>query len=134
MFKAVTKRDLSPRNSFSRTTTVQEQEGEQREKEEDTSEAENNLGSGTHEHPTPHYTLLSIPVETANVCVFIAPNINFSYPCEDGEVESTHTSGEGMRAFDNKVTELFCRVTGDIQSPHHHTICTPLSHAHLNPG
>ena len=58
------------------------------------SEAESNLGSDTHEHPTPHYTPLSIPVETANVCVVIAPNINFSFPCEDGEVESTHTSGE----------------------------------------
>ena len=58
------------------------------------SEAENNLGSVTHEHTTPHYTSLLIPLETANVCVFIAPNINFSYPCEDGEVESTHTSGD----------------------------------------
>ena len=61
---------------------------------EPSSEAENNLGSGTHEHPTHHYTPLSIPVETANVCVVIVPNINFSYPCEDGEVESTHTSGD----------------------------------------
>ena len=78
MFKAVSKRDLSLRNSISRTTTVQEQEGEQTEKEEDTSEAENNLGGGTHEHPTPHYTSLLIPLETANVCVFIAPNIYFS--------------------------------------------------------
>ena len=78
MFKAVSKRDLSLRNSISRTTTVQEQEGEQTEKEEDTSEAENNLGGGTHEHPTPHYTPLLIPLETANVCVFIAPNIYFS--------------------------------------------------------
>ena len=58
------------------------------------SEAENNLGGGTHEHPTPHYTPLSTPVETANVCVFIAQNINFSFPCEDGDVESTHTSGD----------------------------------------
>ena len=41
-----------------------------------------------------HYTPLLIPLETANVCVFIAPNINFSFPCEDSEVESTHTSGE----------------------------------------
>ena len=41
-----------------------------------------------------HYTPLLIPLETANVCVFIVPNINFSYPCEDGEVESTHTSGD----------------------------------------
>ena len=41
-----------------------------------------------------HYTPLLIPPETANVCVFIVPNINFSYPCEDGEVESTHTSGD----------------------------------------
>ena len=55
---------------------------------EPSSEAENNLGSGI------HYTHLLIPLETANVCVFIALNINFSYPCEDGEVESTHTSGD----------------------------------------
>ena len=92
---------------------------------EPSSEAENNLGSGTHEHPTPHYTPLPIPREAANVCVFIAMNINFSYPCEDGEVESTHTSGEGMRAFGNRVTELFTYgvVTGDIQSPpRHHTL------------
>ena len=58
------------------------------------SEVESYLGSGTHEHLTPHYTPLSIPVETANVCVVIALNIHFSFPCEDGEVESTHTSGE----------------------------------------
>ena len=61
---------------------------------EPSSEVENNLGSGTHEHLTPHYTPLLIPLETANVCVVIAPNIHFSFPCEDGEVESTHTSGE----------------------------------------
>ena len=24
------------------------------------------------------------------MCVLIAPNINFSYPCEDGEVECAH--------------------------------------------
>ena len=53
---------------------------------EPSSEAESYLGSGI------HYTPLLIPVETANVCVVIVPNINFSYPCEDGEVESTHTS------------------------------------------
>ena len=57
---------------------------------EPSSEAENNLGSGTHEHLTPHYT----PVETANVCVVTSLNINFSFPCEDSEAESTHTSGE----------------------------------------
>ena len=61
---------------------------------EPSSEAENNLGSGTHEHLTPHYTPLSIPVETANVCVVTSLNIHFSFPCEDSEVESTHTSGE----------------------------------------
>ena len=61
---------------------------------EPSSEAENYLGGGTHEHPTHHCTPLLIPVETANVCVFIAMNINFSYPCEDGAVESTHTSGD----------------------------------------
>ena len=61
---------------------------------EPSSEAENNHGSGTHEHPTPHYTPLLIPLEAADVCVFIAPNINFSYPREDGEAESTHTSGD----------------------------------------
>ena len=55
---------------------------------EPSSEAENNLGSGI------HYTPLLIPPETANVCAVIVPNINFSYPCEDGEVESTHTSGD----------------------------------------
>ena len=72
------------------------------------SEAENNLGGGTHEHPIHHYTPLLIPVETANVCVFIVPNINFSYPCEDGEVESTHTSGDRSEAVGtdcNAVTE-----------------------------
>ena len=56
-----------------------------------------------------HYTPLLIPVETANVCVFIVPNINFSYPCEDGEVESTHTSGdrsiEAVGTDCNAVTE-----------------------------
>ena len=57
------------------------------------SEAVNNLGSGTHEHSTPHSTHHLILLETANVCVFIAPNINFSYPCEDSEVESTHQWG-----------------------------------------
>ena len=61
---------------------------------EPSSEAENNLGGGTHEHPTPHYTHLLIPLETANMCVVIAMNIHFSYPCEDSEVESTHTSGD----------------------------------------
>ena len=61
---------------------------------EPSSEVENNLGGGTHEHPTHHYIHLLIPVETANMFVFIAMNINFSYPCEDGEVESTHTSGD----------------------------------------
>ena len=58
------------------------------------SEAEDNPVSGTHEHPTPHHIPLLIPLETANVCVFIVPNIHFSYPCENSEVESMHTSGD----------------------------------------
>ena len=75
---------------------------------EPSSEAENSLGSGTHEHPTHHYTPLLIPLETANVCVVISLNINFSYPCEDGEVESTHASGDESEAVGtdcNTVTE-----------------------------
>ena len=76
---------------------------------EPSSDAESNLGSGTHEHSTPHSTPLLIPLETANVRVFIAPNINFSYPCEDSEVESTHTSGDPSEdggAECNAVTEM----------------------------
>ena len=75
---------------------------------EPSSEAGGNLGSGTHEDPTHQYTPLPIPLETANVCVFIAPNINFSFPCEDYGVESTHTSGElseGGETDCNAVTE-----------------------------
>ena len=54
---------------------------------ESSTEAENNnLESGTHEHTTPHYTPHMLPLETANVC----PNMNVSYPCEDGEVECPH--------------------------------------------
>ena len=76
------------------------------------SEAENNLGSGTHEHPTPHYTPLLIPLETANVCVFIAPNIHFSYPCENSEMESTHTSGDPS---DDEETE--CNAVTETSVP-----------------
>ena len=75
---------------------------------EPSSEAESYLGSGTHEHHTHQYTPLPIPVETANVCVFIAPNIHFSSPYEDGEAESTHTSGdpsEDRETECNTVTE-----------------------------
>ena len=75
-------------------------------------EAENNLGSGTHEHPTPHYTPLLIPLETANVCVFIAPNIQFSYPCENSEMDSTHTSGDPS---DDEVTE--CNAVTETSVP-----------------
>ena len=40
------------------------------------------------EHSSHYY------IETANTCVFIEPNINFSYSCMDVEVECTHNSGE----------------------------------------
>ena len=74
---------------------------------EPSSDAESNLGSGTHEHSTPHYTPLLIPLETANVCVFIAMNINFSHPCEDGEVESN-----AVIEMSTPSTQLF--VSGQI--------------------
>ena len=79
---------------------------------EPSSDAENSLGGGTHQHPTPHYTPLPIPVETANVCVFIALNINFSYPCEDDEVESTHTSGD--RSIDRGTD---CNAVAETSTP-----------------
>ena len=70
------------------------------------SEAESYPGSGI------HYTPLLIPLETANVCVFIAPNINFSYPCEDAEVESTHTSGD--RSIDGGTD---CNAVAETSTP-----------------
>ena len=58
---------------------------------EHSNEVENNLGAtDTHGHTTHHYVPLLLPLETANVCVFIAPNVNCSHPCEDGEVECAH--------------------------------------------
>ena len=76
---------------------------------ESSTEAENNnLGSGTHKQTTDHYTPHMLPPKSANVYVLIAPNINFSYPCEDGEVECPHNirislqDGESAR---NVITE-----------------------------
>ena len=47
---------------------------------------------------SPHYYIppqqMWLPLETASTCVFIGPNINFSYSCMDVEVECTHNSGE----------------------------------------
>ena len=64
---------------------------------EHSNEVENNLrATGTHGHTTHHYVPLLLPLETANVCVLIAPNINFSYPCEDGGVECAHNSDDQL--------------------------------------
>ena len=64
---------------------------------EHTNEVENNLGAtGTQEHTTHHYVPLLLPLETANVCVLIAPNVNCSHPCEDGEVECAHNSDDQL--------------------------------------
>ena len=89
---------------------------------EPSSQAENNLGSGTHEHPTPHYIHLLIPLETANVCVFIVPNINFSYPCEDGEVESTHTSGDRSEDGETECSHLYLHNSFSLYTHTHTTI------------
>ena len=64
---------------------------------EHSSEVENNLGAtDVQEHTTHHYVPLLLPLETANVCVLIAPNINCSHPCEDGGVECAHNSDDQL--------------------------------------
>ena len=64
---------------------------------EHSNEVENNLGAtDVQEHTTHHYVPLLLPLETANVCVLIAPNVNCSHPCEDGEVECAHNSDDQL--------------------------------------
>ena len=53
-------------------------------------EVENSPSEQLTPHTTHHYVPLLLPLETASVCVLIAPNVNFSYPCEDGEMECAH--------------------------------------------
>ena len=73
---------------------------------EHSNEVENNLGAtGTQEHTTHHYMPLLVPLETANVCVLIALNINCSHPCEDGEVECAHNGGDPLGGGCNLITE-----------------------------
>ena len=73
---------------------------------ESNSEAENNLESDTNENTTHHYTPHLIPRETANVCVLIAPNMNISYPCQDGEVECAHNGGDPPDDGGTKCNEI----------------------------
>ena len=74
---------------------------------EPSSEVENNLGAtDTHGHTTHHYVPLLLPLETANVCVLIAPNINFSHPCEDGEVECAHNGGDQLEEGGSKCNTI----------------------------
>ena len=74
---------------------------------EPSSKVENNLGAtDTHGHTTHHYVPLLLPLETANVCVLIAPNVNCSHPCEDGEVERAHNSAVPLEGGGcNMITE-----------------------------
>ena len=84
---------------------------------EPSSQAENSLGGGTHEHPTHQYTPLSMPLETTNVCKVIAPNINFSYPCEDSEVESTHTPvGTCQKMAKLNVVSCICTILSHYEN------------------
>ena len=64
---------------------------------EHSNDVENNLGAtDVQEHTTHHYVPLLLPLETANVCVLIAPNINCSHPCEDAEVECAHNGDDQL--------------------------------------
>ena len=69
-------------------------------KTEPSSEVEIGFGvMDTSEH-SPRYYIpsqqMQLPLETASTCVFIEPNINFSYSCMDVEVECTHNSGDQL--------------------------------------
>ena len=80
---------------------------------EHSNEVENNLGAtDVQEHTTHHYVPLLLPLETANVCVLIALNINFSYPCEDGEVECAHNGGDPLEEGGSK-----CNVITENPTP-----------------
>ena len=65
---------------------------------EPSSEVEISFGVMDISEHSPHYYIppqqMWLPLETASTCVFIGPNINFSYSCIDVEVECTHNSGE----------------------------------------
>ena len=67
---------------------------------EPSSEVEISFGVMDVSEHSPHYYIppqqMRLPLETANTCVFIEPNINFSYSCIDVEVECTHNSGDQL--------------------------------------
>ena len=65
---------------------------------EPNSEVEISFGVMDVSEHSPHYYIppqqKQLPLETANTCVFIEPNINFSYSCLDTKVECTHNRSD----------------------------------------
>ena len=65
---------------------------------EPSSEVEISFGVMDITEHSPHYYILpqqkQLPLETANTCIFIEPNINLSYSCMDTKVECTHNSSD----------------------------------------